>query len=438
MKKSKLFFMTLFIAIILFGASNTSLAFDLSSITEKPAEFFKYIAHKLGFGDSDDEKLQGTEPSKEPTVNQLTQVIPYNPENDIDLFYPEFYRADYSMPFFYDGFTGSYGWYDYNEKINFNYVNKDRYFKIGTGTGQILSPFTYNLSNVRVWQTRVEYLNNLPSKFLSQFNAELFLESTFFRQPAVENYGGYSDSVSNYNPGNMGYGFRINAVLENAKIGLFGWYGNHATPLNIFSMSGVHDTASNFLWQALNAGYYQGRDNVAATISYQLPFMSFFHQGVSPTISLETAYRFGTNDYDSDNLIEGYDQWKVGMSYQGRNHIDWLNPYGINWGIGYSYTVAIDDLDNTDYLQHRYSSYSGNINANTYWFNMKLNTMFMYLYDRRSRSSMTVLNATYSPDWRWSYGIKANFYYGKKDGDSKELKNIPELVTTFTATYRWD
>jgi hypothetical protein len=68
---------------------------------------------------------------------------------------------------------------------------------------------------------------------------------------------------------------------------------------------------------------------------------------------------------------------------------------------------------------------------------MKLYTMFMYLYDRQTRGSMTVLNATYSPDWRWSYGIKANFYYGDKDGDSKEFKEKSEVVS-LTATYRWD
>ena len=125
------------------------------------------------------------------------------------------------------------------------------------------------------------------------------------------------------------------------------------------------------------------------------------------------------------------------MAYEGNNRIDWLSPYGINWGVGYNYTVTLDDLNILDNLKEGHGSHSGNINANTYWFNMKLYTMFMYLYDRETRGSMTVLNATYSPDWKWSYGIKANFYYGKKDEEGNELDDTSELVT-FTATYRWD
>jgi hypothetical protein len=62
----------------------------------------------------------------------------------------------------------------------------------------------------------------------------------------------------------------------------------------------------------------------------------------------------------------------------------------------------------------------------------------MYLYDSESRGGMTILNATYSPSLRWTYGIRANFYNGNKEiNNEKGVIRNPELVS-FTATYRWD
>ena len=445
MKKTKVFFMTLLIAIVLLGFSGKSLAFDLSNITSKPVELFKYIAQKLGFSDNDEEATQTVKPSKTLTVKQTNTEIPYQPESDAESFYLELYPDDIIFPVFSGEVPGVYGWRDYNDKININYRSEDWYLRIGSRTGELFSLFADELSYIPLWQTKVEYLNDLPWKSFSQLNAELFLESTFSRfsrQPIFESSGLNPEGIneiSSLSSGFMDYGFRINALVENAKIGLYGWYGNNSNPLNTTSILEAQSIAPDFLWRTLNSENYQGSNNIAATVSYKLPFMRYFHQGMSPTVRLETAYRFGTNEYENTNYIKGYDEWKVGMAYEGSNHLDWLSPYGINWGVGYNYyTVVSDDLDNMDNLRRSYSSYSGNINASTYWFDMRLNTMFMYLYDRHSRGSMTVLNATYSPDWRWSYGIKANFYYGKKDRDNKDLKNISELVTTFTATYRWD
>ena len=164
--------------------------------------------------------------------------------------------------------------------------------------------------------------------------------------------------------------------------------------------------------------------------------MSFFHQGLSPTLRLETAYTFGTTRSDYSGTIDNHDKWKVGMSYEGINRINLLHSsLKINWGIGYNYTTSVND-SNIENLGETFDSHSGNVYANTYWNNLKLYTMFMYLYDRETREGMTMLNATLSSDWRWSYGISANFYYGKKGRNDDTLNNTEQV--TFTATYRWD
>ena len=439
MKKTKIFFMTLLVAIILFGFSGTSQAFDLSKITAKPAEFVKYISKKLGFGDSDEKKVKKAEPAEDLTIKYPAEP-PYNPENTTESFDLDLSTIESPMSAVTDGFGKSYGWQYYNENINFIYGSEDWYFRIGSRTGEIFAPFQYKSSNTPVWQTKVEYSTYLPWDSFSQLSAEIVFESAFSRQQNPESYGTRSNDINDtfsLRQENLDYGIRINALVKDAKIGLYGWSVNDESLLNQTFLLETQRSTPESLWRALNSDSYQGSNNLAATISYDLPFMNFFHQGLSPTVRLETAYSFGVNKSDYSGLIGEYEQWKVGMAYEGNNRIDWLNPYGINWGVGYNYTVTLDDLDTLEDMRKGYGSHSGNINANTYWFNMKLYTRFMYLYDRESRGSMTVLNATYSPDWRWSYGIKANFYYGKKNGDSKELNDSSELVT-FTATYRWD
>ncbi len=437
MKKAKYFFIALLAAVNLLGFAGTSLAFDLSKIYEKPVEFAKYVAQKLGFGD--DEEEQKVKPDETLTVKESAD-FPYSPESNTEFFDLDLYTIDPSMPLFNDELRNIYGWQNYNEEINYNYGSEGWYFRMGSRTGEIFAPFAYKSANIPLWQTKVEYLTALPWDSFSQLSAELFIESTFSQQqvPGLNGlHPEYINEIYSHSPEYQEYGLRVNAVVKNAKIGLYGWYRNDADPLSTASLLDVQGASSDYLWRALNSDYYQGSNNLAATVSYELPFMSYFHQGMAPTVRLETAYKFGSNESENNNLVKGYDQWKVGMSYEGNNRLNWLNAYGINWGVGYNYTVTLDDLDIMDNLRRSNYSHSGNINANTYWFNMKLYTMIMYLYDRETRGSMTVLNATYSPDWRWSYGIKANIYYGKKEYERKMLNDNIEQVT-FTATYRWD
>ena len=435
MKKAKIFFMTLLVAVNLLGFSGTSHAFDLSKITAKPVELYKYIVQKLGFGD-DEEEEQKAKPSEIITVKE-SENASYYPERKRESIDTGFYAFGASMPLFSDESGNTLGWKTYNEETSYNFGSEDWYLRVGSRAGEIYTPFAYESSSTQLLQTKVEYLTVLPWDSLSQLNAELFIESAFSQQQSIEsNRPGpeYINKTLGLGSENMGYGVRINALVKNAKIGLYGWYGNDIGSSSLLESQG---TSSDYLWRALNSDYYQGSNNVGASVSYELPFMSYFHQGMAPAIRLETAYRFGANEYENSSLVKGYDQWKVGMSYEGNNRLDWLNTYGINWGVGYNYTVTLDDQDRMDNWRQGDGSHSGNINANTYWFNMKLYTRFMYLYDRETRGSMTVLNAIYSPDWRWSYGIKANIYYGKKEGERKFMDENPEVVT-FTATYRWD
>ena len=65
--------------------------------------------------------------------------------------------------------------------------------------------------------------------------------------------------------------------------------------------------------------------------------------------------------------------------------------------------------------------------------------MFMYLYDNESREGTTIFNATYSPNLRWTYGIRAQFHNRKKnDLNNKEIIKDSSELMSFTATYRWD
>ncbi len=406
MKKTKGFFMTLFVAITLFGFTETSLAFDLSYITERPIQFIKYMTKWLGFGDDDNKPLTTESDNKPQALEESDEEVNHSGDN----------------------------WY----------------LKDGSGADDIYAPvdlqgssdwIAFNSLTTPSWLTKMEYQTALPFEYIPLLNIELTLKSSFSRQQFYGQNGeipaGISDTFS-LNTGNLSYGLGITIPVNEAVLGLYGWHGgeiNHLTPA--FYYLDTLNNPANILLHELNSDYYEGNNNLAAALSYKLPFMSFFHQGISPTVRVETAYRFGTNDFDYWSIKEDYDQWIVGISYEGNNNIDWLqSSMGINWGVGYNYAVPFNDRNNPDYMEGVYPSHLINVNASTYFNNLKIYSMFMYIYESRNPWSMMVLNATYSPGWRWSYGIKANFYYGRKNQDYKSL-NSSETVT-FTATYRWD
>lgn len=405
MKKTKVFFMALLVAITLFGFSGTSLAFNLSDITGKPAQFVRYVAKWLGFGGKEEKKAAQTE--------SASKVLPVK-EDEIA------YNSE-SKPKTADS-------YSRNIKIAATGFNNKYVYSSNQGFNQTY--FLYGRQNF-----------SLPWRSLPRLDLEFSLISAFDRQDPVrldwqspydlnDAFGLHQDNFS--------YGLSVNAPFNGVTVGLYEWYGEQSNPLGP-AFSSPYDMGNNdeFLWQMMDYGYYTGNNNLAATVSYKLPFMSFLHDGLSPTLRLVTAYRFGANRSGYGIAFDSYDQWKVGMSYEGTNRINLADSsLGINWGIGYNYTAILNDPNLLDNPGETYGLQSGNINASTYWDNFKINTMFMYLYGRDSRGGMTVLGATYSPDWRWSYGIRANFYYGKKGTDYKSMINS-ELVT-FTATYRWD
>ena len=455
MKKSKRFFMTLLVALILLGFSGTSSAFDLSSITDKPVEFVKYVAKKLGFGDDDDIKSTDSEPENKTLAANETVESPYTSENKSKLydslntgFDDEIFNAEY-LKSSNDGLAQAfslYGWQYLGDEANFNLVGENWNFRVVSKSGEIIAPFdflnrkdrsAFESAIVPVWMTRMDYQANLPWESIPQLNVEFFLKSAFYSQYSFGSndlsFEGIGDT-SNLSPDIFGYGFSVSAPFNNSVLSLHGWYGEQSFSPTLSSLDDLRNNADLWL-QMLDSGYYRGNNNLAAALSYKLPFMSFFHQGLSPTLRLETAYSFGSARSDFGG-IENYDQWKVGMAYEGTNRVNLRNSsIGINWGVGYNYTVVTDDL-NLENLGETYEAHSGNVYANTYWNNLKIYTMFMYLYDRETRESMTMLNATLSSGWRWSYGIRANFYYGNKDRDNDALSNKEQV--SFTATYRWD
>ncbi|MBN2418291.1 MAG: hypothetical protein JXL81_02820, partial [Deltaproteobacteria bacterium] len=136
MKKTRVFFMTLLVAITLFGFSGTSLAFELSDITAKPVQFFKYIVQKIGFGDDDEEKAQKAEAVETPSDKQSSADIPYYYINDTESVYLDLYPADLIIPLSSEWGTDKYEWLYYHEKISYNYENKEWYFRIGSRAGK--------------------------------------------------------------------------------------------------------------------------------------------------------------------------------------------------------------------------------------------------------------------------------------------------------------
>lgn len=243
-------------------------------------------------------------------------------------------------------------------------------------------------------------------------------------------------SLSNETPD---YSIRFRGPVKNTRIDIYGWHEESVNPLDITDNNFDQLTVSAFE-QYLN-GYDTRSSNVAARFSYNLPFLGILHQGMAPSLYIESSYRFKSSrpSYPESGLHEATDyRWNTGVSYIGKNLVNLpVSPVGINWGIGYDYKVASDNYNTLENSYETHNYHSGSIFAGSYWYNLKLYTMFMYLYDSESSGGITILNATYSPSLRWTYGIRANFYNGKKEVNGKGIISNPELVS-FTATYRWD
>jgi hypothetical protein len=245
-------------------------------------------------------------------------------------------------------------------------------------------------------------------------------------------------SLSNETPD---YNIRISGPFQNTSIDIYGW---HEDTVNLLAVTeNNYDQEATSTFQQYLSSYNTRNNNVAARFSYHLPFLGGLHQGMTPSVNIESSYRFESSQpsYTAmSGLPEATDyRWKTGITYRGKNFINLpISPVAINWGIGYDYKIASDNYGSLEngYEAHK-NTHSGSIFAGSYWYNLKLYTMFMYLYDSESRGSMTILNATYSPSLRWTYGIKANFYNSKKEGNGKGINSNPEQVS-FTATYRWD
>jgi hypothetical protein len=235
------------------------------------------------------------------------------------------------------------------------------------------------------------------------------------------------------------YSIRVSGPFDNTGIDLYAWYGDAVNDLEI--------TDTNFVPLAASAigqyreGYNSRNGNVAARLSYHLPFLTIFHQGMTPSINIESSYRFDNShsSYTLSGLQETADyRWKTGVSYKGKNLVNLpVSPVGINWGIGYDYNAGSNSYNTLEKGYKPNNYHSGNIFAGSYWHNLKLYTMFMYRYDSQSNGGITTFSATFSPGIRWTYGIRANLYNGSNINNGKGINSNPEQVS-FTATYRWD
>jgi hypothetical protein len=299
-------------------------------------------------------------------------------------------------------------WFGYGDKDENKPVSASPVIVVNTSDTQTKNEYTVTATNTR--------------DMSGQINSDLYNYMETF---------GFSNEIPDYS-------IRVSGPFNNTTLDLYRWYGDTINPLGIKDNNFDSQTVSAFE-QQLRYGIDEG--TVAARFSYNLPFFNILHQGIEPSVNIESSYRLGSSQpsYSVSRLKDSTDyRWKTGISYKGKNLINLpVSPVAINWGIGYDYKVATDNYDalGNGYEAHDY--HSGNIFAGSYWYNLKLYTMFMYLYDSKSGSGMTSLNATYSPSLRWTYGIRANFYSSKKEVNGKGININPELVS-FTATYRWD
>ncbi|MFC1838305.1 hypothetical protein ACFL1N_01895 [Thermodesulfobacteriota bacterium] len=256
---------------------------------------------------------------------------------------------------------------------------------------------------------------------------------------------------ASFNPDDFGYGLQISTLFFDSSVDLYFWTGSENSLFTSLSASRI--TSPSQLWgrtSALfhldNSEYYFRNKNVAATWSKDLSFLGFIHQGTAPTIRLETSYRSDEVKavYAAPGVINrlgGYDELSFGIAYEGKNNFELLNSsYGINWGFGYSYSRALNvpeiiadtSLENFD---TRLGTHSGNINASTSWKNMKLMTMVMYLYDIQSKGGITMMQANFSPDLRWTYGVRANFYDGAESALWPWIEESEHI--SLSVTYKW-
>jgi hypothetical protein len=258
-------------------------------------------------------------------------------------------------------------------------------------------------------ESRVSGLRGLPLSEASFLNTGI---STFDRS---------------FNTDNLEYGLQISTLFYDSSVDLFFWTGRENspfTPLSAFTFASpdpfrAHTTT---LLQLDNSEYYSRNRNIAAAWSTDLSFLGFIHQGTAPKIRLETSYRSDEFKamYDASlgslNHQGEFNELSFGLAYEGRNKFELLDSsYGISWGFGYSYSRALNVPEiiadtGFEFFDTSFGTHSGNINASTSWNNMRLMTKVMYLYDIQSKGGMTMMQANFSPDLRWTYGIKANFY----------------------------
>lgn len=256
---------------------------------------------------------------------------------------------------------------------------------------------------------------------------------------------------TSFNPDDFGYGLHISTLFYDSSVELFFWTGSESSPFTSLTTS-TFNSPNQFrgqttaLLQLDNPEYYSRNRNIAAAWSTDLSFLGFIHQGTAPTIRLETSYRSDEvksmyASRDTFNHLGEFDELSVGLAYKGKNNFELLDSsYGISWGFGYSYSRALNvpemladtSLENFD---TGIRTHSGNINASTYWNNMRLMTMVMYLYDIQSKGAMTMMQANFSPDWRWTYGIRANFYDGAGSALWPWVEESEHI--SFSVTYKW-
>lgn len=248
--------------------------------------------------------------------------------------------------------------------------------------------------------------------------------------------GLYNLETINFSHEMPDYGIRVSGPFNNTAIDLYAWYGDAVNRQVITDNDFAPLTLSGI--EQYRGGY---NSNVAARLSYHLPFLSILHQGAAPSVNIESSYRFDNShsSYTLSGLQETTDYtWKTGVSYKGKNLINLpVSPIGINWGIGYDYNTGSGNYAESKNGYKPHNFHSGNFFAGSYWHNLKLYTMFMYRYDSQSNGGITTFSATISPGIRWTYGIRANFYNSSNINSAKGINSNPEQVS-FTATYRWD
>ena len=348
---------------------------------------------------------------------------------------------------------------------------KESNLRLFTGSNPGYSDLSYGTS-INSLLLETEYNTSLPWMDETRLKVKFVIDPNLWSRPGSENsridsqaywlnYSSLADTnFLNSNPGSfdtsfntddLGYGLQISTLFYGSSVGLYFWAGSENSLLTPLSISGSTSPfqllGGTSAFNLDNTDYYFRNKNIAAAWSKDLSFLGFIHQGNAPTIRLETSYRSdeiravyaapGTANHSG-----GYDELSVGFAYEGKNNFELLNSsYGINWGFGYSYSrtlsipeivVADTGLENFD---TSLGTHSGNINATTSWKNMRLMTMVMYLYDIQSKGGVTMMQANFSPDLRWTYGVRANFYDGAESPLWPWIKESEQI--SLSVTYKW-